>query len=48
MFNDNNFLTFNKNNTIAVQSGEKMILLKKKSFKYKNINYSKKSKRNVL
>ena len=38
MFNDNNFLTFNKNNTIAVQSGEKMILLKKKSFKYKNIN----------
>ena len=39
MFNDN-FLTFNRNDNIAVQSGEKMILLKKKSFEYKNINLS--------
>tara|TARA_B100001093_G_scaffold249833_2_gene239265 strand:- start:16310 stop:17221 length:912 start_codon:yes stop_codon:yes gene_type:complete len=39
MFNDN-FLTFNRNDNIAVQSGEKMILLKKKSFEYKNINIS--------
>ena len=40
MFNDNNFLTFNKNNNIAVQSGDKIKLLSPDSFSYKNINIS--------